>query len=348
MNVYILTYGCTANQDNEAIIKGLLKDHTFVDSEDDADIVIVNTCIVKGTTENKIVTKIKSLKNKKIIITGCMPKFNYDLCKEIAPNASLISTQNITRITEGLTKKVEYLDSKKETKVGLIKVIKDIPSIQVSEGCVNHCYYCGTKLAKGVLSSASIEEIKKELEKYSNYKQINITATDIGCYGFDINTNLINLLKELVKVKGNFKLRVGMMNPVHVLKFVDELIEIFKNEKIVPFLHIPVQSGSNKVLKDMNRNYNVEDFKMIVNKFRQIQKVTIATDIIVGYPTETEEDFNETVKLIKEIKPNVLNISRFTPRKGTKASQIKQLNSQVSKKRSMELSRIYNYISKVC
>lgn len=176
---------------------------------------------------------------------------------------------------------------------------------------------------------------------------IYLTSQDNGCYGFDKKTNLAKLLKELLKFKGNYKIRVGMINPWYLMKFIDEMIDVYKDERVIKFLHIPVQSGSNKVLKEMKRGGNVDDFKKIFFKFRKefprqkFSDSTIATDIIVGYPTETEADFEKTLNLIKEIKPEVLNISSFSSRPRTEASKLKQLPSEIIKKRTRELNEVY-------
>ena len=339
MKVCILTYGCVANKDNEAIIKGLLKDCTFV-NESEADVVILNTCIVKGVTQNKVESKIRSI-DKKLVITGCMPKAYTERCKELAPNASLLSTQNIKFIKDAIENKIIKVDYRKEKKLGLDKQFQGDASVQISEGCVSECAYCATKLAKGTLYSYPIKEIVSEVKKYNG--RVNLTATDTGCYGFDINLTLVDLLKELK----DYNVRIGMMNPKHLLKYVNEFVEVMNNSKMFKFAHIPIQSGSNKVLKEMNRGYTVEQFKTLVQKLRTIKGIHIATDIIVGYPTETEDDFKDTIELIKEVKPEVLNVSKFASRKNTKASKLQQLNTKIVKKRSMELNRVYNNISRV-
>lgn len=343
MKIYIGSYGCTANQDNEAIIAGILSKKHKLTNIEQADIIIINTCVVKNSTAEKIKYRIKEIvkkyPNKKLIITGCMPEAEYKLCKQIAPKASLVNTYHITDIEKAFTK-IELLGKRKEQKINLPKIIKKIPSIQIAEGCISSCYFCQVKLAKGNITSTPKEKIIKEIKNYINqgYKKINITSTDCGCYGFDIKTNLIELLNEIIKIKGNFKIRVGMMNPEHVIKFLNDLIKVYKNKKVVKFIHIPVQSGSNKILRDMNRNYKVEDFLKIVKNFRkEIPKIHISTDIIVGYPSEQKSDFNKTYNIIKEIKPEVLNISKFSPRPNTKASKLKQLDSKIIKERSLKL-----------
>ena len=148
-------------------------------------------------------------------------------------------------------------------------------------------------------------------------------------------------------IEGNYKIRIGMMNPWHLAKILPELINSFKSEKIMKFLHIPVQSGSEKILKHMKRVHTVESYRLAVKEFRKkFPKDSIATDIIIGYPEETEEDFQLTYDLIKETKPEVLNISKFSSRPGTKASKLKQLPSEIIKERSVRLNSLYQEYKK--
>ena len=358
-SILIKTFGCTANQDNEAIMAGLLLEsgHSLVKDDVDADIIVVNSCVVKSATENRIFQLLKDLKDKKIIITGCMPGAQPNRLKKIAPNASLLSTQHTTDIVYAVEKMLKgeiiTLNSKrKENKAFVSKLRpKEIATIQIGEGCADICYFCQTKLAKGHIFSFPVEDIKKEVEHVvkNGYKIIYLTSQDNGAYGLDKNkiSQLANLLKELIKVEGKYEIRVGMTNPRHIIPIIDDLVKVYKNDKIKKFLHIPVQSGSNKVLKEMNRKHSVDDFLVLVDKFRkEFEDFNIATDIIVGYPTENEEDFDDTIELIKKIKPEVINISKFTPRPLTKASKMKQLKSEIIKDRSKKLADVYEKIKK--
>jgi len=342
-NIHIITYGCTANQDDSSILEGIIK--YPITSLKDSDIVIINTCVVKHSTINKVMTKINSLyKKKKIIITGCLPQSQKNFCKKNFPKASLINTyntKNINTVINNLIKNkpLHLLSIKKSSKLSLKK--SEQKSIQISQGCTSNCSFCLTKLAKPLLTSEQPSKIIKEINSYKN--KINLTATDLGCYGLDIKTNLPSLLKQIIKIKKPFKIRLGMMNPYYTKLYLKDLIKIYKSNKIIKFLHIPIQSGSDKVLKDMKRNHTIKDFKNIITVFRkEIPNISISTDIIVGYPTETEKDFKKTLKLIKEIKPEVLNISKFSSMPNTPASKLKQLTSQVIKKRSKELTELYN------
>ncbi len=218
---------------------------------------------------------------------------------------------------------------------------------EIASGCLGACAYCIVKFARGNLKSRKIEEILKEIENSlkDGCKEIWITSQDCGCYGLDIQMNLADLLRQIVEINGDFKIRVGMMNPNHMKPILGELIEIYKNPKIYKSIHIPVQSGSDKILKSMRRGYKVKNFEKIVKEFRKIfPNITLSTDIIVGFPSEKESDFKETIEMIKRVRPDIVNISKFAPRPRTKAKRMKQLDNMVIKKRSKRLADLVRKI----
>jgi threonylcarbamoyladenosine tRNA methylthiotransferase CDKAL1 len=339
MKIFIETFGCPSNKDNSEIMKSLLLKHELVDSAEKADTIIINTCTVIHKTEQKMISRIRKYKNKKLIITGCMATTQKELLKKEAPSASIINTHNITKIEQALKKQVVLIKRRKEEKVG---IKKNNNIIQILQGCKGACTFCITRLEKGKLYSYSKKKILESFkEAIKHHKTIYLTSQDNACYGLDKNeiSKLPELLRDILKIGGKYQIRIGMMNPQHTLPILKELIEIYKDTRTKKFIHIPMQSGSNKILKEMNRFHSVEDFKKIVKVFRkEIPSIHIATDIIVAYPTETEADFKKTLKLIKEIKPEVINISRFTPRPGTPAARLKQHLSEVAKERSRKLS----------
>ncbi|MBS3168622.1 tRNA (N(6)-L-threonylcarbamoyladenosine(37)-C(2))-methylthiotransferase [Candidatus Woesearchaeota archaeon] len=361
-SIFIDNYGCTANYDNGHIIAGMLIEcgHEVVQDMIDADVVIINSCAVKNVTVNKIfyqIKKVKEFSDKKLIITGCMSVSEKEkLNKYLGEGVALVSTQNITHIPEVVEKilkneQVVLINKRKEIKLGLPKLNPDnkIASIQISEGCLSYCGFCSTKLAKGNLVSYPKEQIVREVEKYvkGGYKRINLTSTDSACYGFDLGYNLVDLLKEIIQIAGEFQVRIGMGNPKHTIKYFDSLLEVMKNSKIMKFIHLPLQSGSNKVLDEMKRGHKVEDFIYMVETLKkEIPGITISTDIIVGYPTETEEDFLKTVEVVERLNFEVMNLSKFASRTGTYASKLKQLPSQLIKDRSVRLSLIYKNLKK--
>ncbi|MEM7819275.1 MAG: tRNA (N(6)-L-threonylcarbamoyladenosine(37)-C(2))-methylthiotransferase [Candidatus Aenigmatarchaeota archaeon] len=362
MNIYIETYGCSNNIAESQIMAGLLTRSGFsvINDIENADIIIVNTCSVKSTTEQKILYRIKHLREKypkkKMIITGCMPESEYDIVKSFVPNASFVGTHHITYIAKAVksemeNKHIELLGKIKKEKLCLPKIRENnaIDIVPISSGCSSYCSYCSTKLAKGDLFSYSGEKIIEEIKiaKSDGCKEFWLTSQDCGCYGLDKNTNITELLKNIIKnVSGKYFLRIGMMNPQNIMKFIPELIDVFKDEHVFKFIHLPVQSGSDKILKLMNRGYTINDFKHIINEFRkEIPEITLWTDIIVGFPSEDEEDFNKSVELIKEIKPDFVNISTFGPRPGTKAAKMKQILTNIKKERTRILTKIVDKIS---
>ncbi len=236
-------------------------------------------------------------------------------------------------------RKVDKLELPRLWKSGVVFVVP------ISEGCLNACTYCATRFARGVLKSYKPELVLKWVKEAlarGGYKEIQLSSEDTGCYGFDIGTNLAELLDEITAIEGDFRIRVGMMNPNHVIKFLDELIEVYQDPpKVYKFLHLPVQSGDNEVLRRMGRNYTVEEFEEIVSEFRRkIPGLNLNTDIIVGFPGEGEEAFQNTVELVKRVRPDKINVSRYSPRPGTIAAKWKQLPGWKVKERSRILHRL--------
>ncbi|MCP3682549.1 MAG: tRNA (N(6)-L-threonylcarbamoyladenosine(37)-C(2))-methylthiotransferase [bacterium] len=351
MKIFIETFGCSANTNNSEIMAGLLTKakHTIVDNEKNADIIILNTCTVKGRTESKVLNRVKKLAKKKLVIAGCMAEVQKDALKKIAPNAILVGPYHVKDITRAI-KGQSFTGNKKEVKLGLPKKRTNpkIDIVQISEGCSGNCSYCIVKLAKKELHSYPEEKILSEIKKAvrNGCKEIWITSQDCAAYGKDTKTNLAELLEKIVKIEGEFFVRLGMMNPNNVLPILDRLIKVLKHKKVFKFMHIPVQSGNNEILKLMNRRYTVDDYKKIIKKLRKaIPRITISTDIICGFPSETEKQFEDSLKLINETKPDLLNISRFFPRPGTAASKMKDMNGRYKKKRSRQLAKLFKSIA---
>ena len=286
-----------------------------------------------------------------------MPRLNEKTL--IKNNLFLLDTTHVKDIVN-LVKDIEensydsekYLKQRKEIKIGLPKISEErfIGITQISEGCLGECSYCIVRLAKGTLFSYPKEDIINSVKNdiSSGCKEIWITSQDNSSYGNEQgNSFLPELLKEIVSLEGKFFIRLGMMNPDNILKILPELIENYKSEKMFKFLHIPIQSGSNKILKEMNRKYTREDVLKIVEEFRkEIPKITISTDVIVGYPGETEKDFNETLDLIEKINPEILNRSNFYPRPKTPAASLQQISPDILNERARKLSEVHLDICK--
>ncbi len=342
--VYIETYGCTANKaDTEEMAGALSKKYALTKDSESADLIILNTCTVKGATERKIIHRLKTLTNKKVLVAGCMAQAQPQMVLEANPKASLIGTYQIAEIEKAVEKifageQVRLTEKTERKRCPERKRIDNVHAlISIAQGCKGACTYCIARLARGELQSfqpdAILEEVRDSVE--AGAKEIRLTCQDCGVWGEDIGQRLPALVESVLSLPGEFRVRIGMMNPDGVGKFLPELMRLYKDPKLYQFAHLPVQSGSNKVLKAMNRKYTREQFLKICSQLRtEIPDITIATDIIVGYPGETKTDFEETISLLKETRPDIVNISRFTPRPNTPASRLKQTPSEVSKERS--------------
>lgn len=351
-NIYIKTFGCALNQSDSELMAGILKleGHKIVKDKKNADLIIINSCTVKNEAETKFYREIDDSKNKKIILAGCIPQGEKTLLNNKLKDFSIIGTSQLSRISlvveqTILGNKIVMIEKEKNKRLNLPKIRKNeiIEIIPISEGCLGACTYCKTKHARGELNSYLKEDIIKQIKSAvkEGAKEIFLTSQDTGAYGKDIGSSLPELLSELIKLKGDFKIRIGMCNPNFALEYLDELKKIFNDDKFYKFIHLPVQSGSDNTLKIMGRRYTSKHFEKIVTELRkEIPKITIATDIIVGFPGETEEDFEKTLELIKKTTPNVINMSRFWKRPGTQAYNMKQLDSKIIKERSVKLKKV--------
>jgi MiaB-like tRNA modifying enzyme len=305
-------------------------------SEAEADVLIYNTCAVKGPTENRIIDALKRApKNKKLIVAGCLPMISFErLMREarfdgvMGPAAGKGIVDVVARVLDG-EKVVELASSNAKPKLDLPRVKSNplISVVPVNYGCLGSCAYCCVVFARGHLRSYSIKEVVERVESdlASGAREFWVTSQDTACYGRDFGSNLAELLEALGGLAGDFKVRVGMMTPNMVTDMKNRLVEAFRSDKVFKFLHLPVQSGDDETLERMRRFYTAEQFKSLVNAFRtEFPDLTLATDIIVGFPGETAEAFENTLKLLEEVKPDVTNVSKFFARPKTKAAEIKE------------------------
>jgi threonylcarbamoyladenosine tRNA methylthiotransferase CDKAL1 len=352
--VWVEAFGCSANIADAEIIKGILYSNGYdlTSSRKNSDINILVTCAVKDATEHKMISRIKKYsKEKPLVVAGCLPKTSKKLVESFSPDSSLLGPQSLDKTLDVVDaslsgKKVVALENSMATKVNLprIRLNPVVSIIEISSGCLSECSFCQTKLAKGTLKSYRIGEVVRQMEAdvVADCKEFWLTSTDNGCYGLDLKTDLVELLEICSKVEGEFKIRVGMMNPMYIPKFLDRLISIYRNnEKIFKFLHIPVQSGSERILRKMKRGHTTKIFLDVVKEFRKkIPEMTIATDIITGFPSETESDFEQTLSLIEETQADVVNSSRYSARPGTVASKYPKLDMNIIKDRSVRLHEV--------
>lgn len=366
--IMVKNFGCNHNRSDSESMMGLLSEYgyTLVYELDDCDLIVINSCTVKGPSQDscKNLIELAKSKNKFVVVTGCVPQADIGL--SFLKDVSIIGVRNIDRIVEvvELTLQgniVSLMPDKIEGELGvlldsletslpplLLPKVRHNPLVEiitVSVGCLGNCTYCKTKHSRGDLGSYSIEDIINRINCSLNegVKQFWLTSEDTGAYGKDIGTNLSELLKEILKIiPEDTMIRIGMTNPPHILDQVDGIIEIMKHPNVFEFLHIPVQSGSNRVLDLMKRDYTVEDFSLLADSIlKEIPLATIATDIICGFPGESDQDHIKTVELIEKYKFPVINISKFYPRPGTPAAKMKPVPNGVSKSRSSEITSIF-------
>jgi len=344
--IWVEAYGCSASFADSEMISGLIVNggHTLSQSASDSDLNLIVTCSVKDATANKMVNRIKRLSSKPLVVAGCLPKAESSTIEKFDPRASMLGPNSIGKTLDVIDftlrgkRRIELEDSDL-SKVGLPKVRINpvVGIIEIASGCKSECTFCQTKLAKGDLQSYRMGDIVRQIrhDVDDGCKEIWLSSTDNGCYGFDIGTDLPELVTSVGGINRDFMIRVGMMNPMYMPRIRERLLESFGNDKVFKFLHIPVQSGSNRILKEMKRGHTAKVFEDTTEKFqKKFGKFTISTDIIVGFPSEREDDFELTLELIKETRPDVINLSRYSARPGTKAAKMKQLNVSEVKRRS--------------
>ncbi|MFZ0966615.1 MAG: tRNA (N(6)-L-threonylcarbamoyladenosine(37)-C(2))-methylthiotransferase [Candidatus Bathyarchaeia archaeon] len=357
MQVFVKSFGCSTNLADGEVLAGCLAEagYKLVNSVTSADVIIYNTCAVKGPTENRIIEILKRVPaNKKVIIAGCLPLINFErLCKEVrfdgivGPAAGDRIVEVVKRVLNG--ERVVALEGAVNVKPSLnlprLRLNPVVSIIPVNYGCLGACAYCCVVFARGRLRSYGVQEIVERVKKdlAIGTREFWITSQDTACYGRDRGMNLAELLNALCDVEGSFRVRVGMMTPNMIMDILGDLIQAFKNEKIFKFIHLPVQSGDDQILERMRRFYSVEGFKRIVNAFRaSFPEMTLATDVICGFPGEDEEAFEKTLQLIGEVKPDIVNVSKFFARPRTAAAEMQEdfVPFQEIKRRSSFVARL--------
>jgi threonylcarbamoyladenosine tRNA methylthiotransferase CDKAL1 len=361
MRIFVKSYGCSTNLSDGEVLAGCLSEAGFdlVQSILDADVIVYNSCAVKGPTEDRMISLLKRAPNgKKVVVAGCLPLTSFDRLQRdvrfdaaIGPAAGLEIVDVVKRVLAG--ERIISLDGALYAKpvLSLPKFTQNpvVSLVPVGYGCLGSCSYCCVVFARGCLRSYPIEEIKEKIKSdlTTSTKEFWLTSQDMACYGKDLGTNLAMLLKSVCAVSGDFRVRVGMMTPNFALDILDELVEAFRSEKVFEFLHLPVQSGDDAVLKRMRRFYTVQDFKKVVAVFREaFPELTLATDVICGFPGENKKAFENTLRLISEVKPDIVNISKFFGRPGTTAAKMSDAVKQTEiKRRSAEAAKLAKQIS---
>ena len=356
--IWVEAYGCSASFSDSEMISGLIVNggHTLAENPDDSDLSVIVTCSVKDATASKMIHRIKESNSKPLVVAGCLPKAEKDTVEKFAENASLLGPNSIGKTLQVIQstldgKKLIALEDSDISKVGLPKIRLNpaVGIVEIASGCMSECTFCQTKLSKGDLQSYRVGDIVRQVktEISDGCSEVWLTSTDNGCYGFDIDSDLPELINSVVEIPDKFFVRVGMMNPMYMPRIRDNLLKSFDSSKVFKFLHVPVQSGSDKVLNDMKRGHTASTFRDVVNQFREkFGKFTISTDVIVGFPTETEEDFEMTMNLLRDTKPDIVNLSRYSQRPGTDAAEMIQIDVAEVKRRSKIAYELISDISR--
>lgn len=351
MKFYIYNLGCKVNSYESNIMKENMEASGYVQgTEDNSDIYIINTCTVTNTSDNKSLKIIRRvLRNhpdKIIVACGCMTQVNSVYLKEMDVKVIIGN--------KGKSKIVDYIDEYIKTKKQIIDITdfkddkfedmclnnfdKTRSFVKIEDGCENFCSYCIIPYARGKVRSKDPELVIDEVNNLikEGHKEVVLTGIHTGHYGADINYSFATLLNRLVKIKGLVRLRISS---IEITEITDEILDVLKNNpNLVSHLHIPLQSGSNTILKLMNRKYDKEYFIDKINKIRNIRKdISITTDVIVGFPSETDELFNETIDTIKKINFSKIHVFPFSLRKKTKAESIPNHVDDVTKKNRVKV-----------
>ena len=367
----VITYGCQMNVNESAKMKQILQTmgYEIVDDIDDSDLVFLNTCTVREGAAVKVYGKLgdlkrlKEKKNGKMIIgvTGCLAQEVRDEFIKKTPYVDLVlGNQNIGRIPDI----IERLEKGEDVHVVMVEDEDELPkrvdadfgddivaSISITYGCNNYCTFCIVPYVRGMERSVPLHEVVQDVKKYTEkgYKEILFLGQNVNSYGSDLadeTDNFAKLLRESAKIEGDFWIKY--VSP-HPKDFTDEVIEaIADNSKIARMLHLPLQSGSTKILNAMNRGYTKEEFITLAKKIKEkIPDIGLTTDIIVGFPGETDEDFQDTMDVVNEVGFENAFMFMYSKRSGTPAATMEeQVDEQVKNERLQQLMRLQNYKAK--
>eukprot|EP00746_Dinoflagellata_sp_MGD_P069686 gnl/MRDRNA2_/MRDRNA2_28521_c0_seq1.p1 gnl/MRDRNA2_/MRDRNA2_28521_c0~~gnl/MRDRNA2_/MRDRNA2_28521_c0_seq1.p1 ORF type:complete len:555 (-),score=105.72 gnl/MRDRNA2_/MRDRNA2_28521_c0_seq1:37-1701(-) len=353
--VYVKTFGCPHNASDGEYMAGQLAQYgyTLVDSIEECDACVVNSCTVKHPSETRAINLVTSAREsgKSVVLAGCVPSSDRNLADKLASEGvSILDVSQLDRVVEVVEESI------KGHTVKLTKRRKDLPSLElpkirkdkfaeiitINAGCLGNCTYCKTKMARGKVISHSIDAIVARAKQAAaeGVCQIELASEDMGAYGLDIGVNIAQLLLRLSdELPPGVMLRTGMTNPPYIMKHIDGVIEALKRPNVHAFMHIPVQSGSDAVLDAMKREYTVADFCYVVDRLKSaIPDIFILTDIICGFPTETQKDWEQTMDLCRKYNFSGMHISQFYARPNTAAAKLKPLKSHIGKERYRELT----------
>lgn len=335
---HIITFGCQMNFSDSERISTVLRECGFQEASDirEADLIVVNMCSIRQSAVDRVfglIPKFQKLKQKrevKTILTGCI--LEKDRNKFLNSFDYILDKENIPLWSKVLTGKESYYDKKDFFNIEPLNHHHPSAMVPISTGCNFHCTYCVVPFTRGPEIDRKFNDILEEVKSlaHEGYREIWLLGQIVDSYR-DGRLRFSDLLKEVEKIPGDFWIRFTSPHPS---LFSNDLIKVMADSsKITPYINLPVQSGNNQILKKMGRFYTVKHYKSLVKKIREnIPGICISTDIIVGFPGETEEQFNDTAKLLREVEFDMAYIARFSPRPGTPAAKMEDNISDGEKK----------------
>lgn len=341
MRVYIEAYGCTQNFGEARLMQESLarQGHAIAPSEAQADAHVLVTCTVVGTTERRMIRRMRDLAahGKPLVVAGCMAAAQRDRVRAAAPLAKLLPPRKWPQIVDLLGAGTACGDRAAEVESRAPGWHDAI--VPIAQGCAGRCAYCITRVARGRVASYALADLVARVRGHveRGLREIKLTGQDTAAFGLDGGPRLPDLLREIDGIPGDFRVRVGMMDPLTAHPILEDLVDAYASEKVYKFLHLPVQSGDDGVLRAMRREHTVAEFEEIVAAFRAAYPdVALSTDVIVGFPGETEAQFDATMDLVRRTRPDIVNVTRFSARPGTPAAA---MDGQVVGWRVKERSR---------
>jgi len=346
MKFYLDAYGCTMNSGEAYALSRRLEGwgHQRVATLEEADTVLLFTCIVIQPTENrmwKLIRKYRGM-GKHVILCGCLSSIVKDELDGM-DGITVVRIQEYPEIERVIAPQMPYTDRFR------IEGITHI--IPIAQGCMGRCSYCITRVVRPGLKSVSPETIIKDAEQALRHgaKEIYLTAQDTAVYGRDIGTDISSLVQRVTGLPREFRVRIGMMNPAYAYPIREKLWKVYAEPKVYTFLHLPVQSGSDPVLMRMNRGYTVKEFIELVDEYRTRfdgKDSMLSTDIIVGFPGEGNDDFEGTLSVLRRSEPDIVNVTRYSPRPGTPSFNWRGPHGRIVKDRSRRVTRLRFEIGK--
>jgi threonylcarbamoyladenosine tRNA methylthiotransferase CDKAL1 len=354
VRVYVESYGCAQNQGEAHRLTRELAatGHAIAENPANADVGVLVTCGVIGPTESRMVRRWEELSRRlpRMVVTGCLVPLRTDLLRGPGRDrTTFLPIREQSRLSSMLAdwssgdpEPARLPDLPTSSIPAALSVAEEVV---IAQGCTSHCSYCFSRLARGRLTSVPLAELLQRVRDAlaRGAREIRLSSLDTSCWGDDLagEARLPELVSAVAKLSGDFQIRVGMMSPQSLRPIGARLLDALGVEKPFHFLHLPVQSGSDRILREMRRGYTVEEFQhWIALARRRFPDLMLATDVIVGFPGETDEEFRATVDLVEATEPEIVNVTRFSARPLTPAARLPPLPPRVAKRRSRELTAL--------